>query len=188
MSERGTEPKESNAGSDLVLLGRILGAHGIRGEVKINSFTDPPDNIAAYGALSDGRGGRFVIEGLRPLKNMAVAARLAGIFDRNAAEALKGTDLYVARASLPAPDEDEWYYADLIGLTAVSPANDPIGEVVAVQNFGAGDLLEIRCPGEQETRLLPFTKDAVPVVDVKGGHVVVVLPEEEEAEDDDDRA
>jgi 16S rRNA processing protein RimM len=187
MSERGIEPKKKDTGSGLVLLGRIAGAHGVQGEVRINSFTDPPENIAAYGTLTDSAGRRLIIERLRPLKNNAVAARIAGISDRNAAETLKDAHLYVARASLPEPDEDEWYYADLIGLAAVSPANEPIGEVVAVQNFGAGDLLEIRCPDERETRLLPFTKDAVPVIDVKCGHVVVVLPEEEEAEDDDDR-
>jgi 16S rRNA processing protein RimM len=163
-----------------VLLGRVSGAQGLRGEVKINSFTSPPENIAAYGPLTDGEGRSFVIERLRSIKGIAVAAQLAGIGDRNAAEALKGVELYVERDKLPEADEDEWYYDDLIGLDAVSPEGKPIGEVVAVQNFGAGDLLEIRPVNARPTLLVPFTKAAVPVLDMKARRVVVDLAEEED--------
>jgi 16S rRNA processing protein RimM len=92
-------------------------------------------------------------------------------------------ELYVARSNLPEPDEDEWYYSDLVGLAAVNGDGDTVGEVVAVQDFGAGDLLEIRQPGERHTLLLPFTRASVPVVDVKAGRVVIVPPEEMENDD-----
>jgi 16S rRNA processing protein RimM len=168
----------------LVLLGRIAGAHGIRGEVRINSFTAAPEDIAAYGELTDGRGRVFVIERLRPVKGTAVAAQLQGVRDRTAAEALHGTELFVERAKLPEPDEDEWYYEDLIGLEAVTGEGELAGRVLAVQNFGAGDLLEIRrAEGEpRESLFVPFTKAAVPVVDVKGGRVVIVPPQETDDE------
>ena len=162
----------------LVLLGRIAGAHGIRGEVKITSFTAAPEDIAAHGPLTDGKGRHLTIEALRPLKGMSVSARIAGVRDRNAAEALKGAELFIERAKLPETDEDEWYYADLIGLEALTPEGERIGEIVAVQNFGAGDLLEIRGGGSGRTVLVPFTQAAVPLVDVKGGRVIVDEPED----------
>lgn len=170
---------DSPTGSDtLILFGRITGAHGIRGEVRINSFAAVPEDIAAYGPLSDGKSSTFVIEKLRVLRGMAVAAKLAGISDRNDAEALKGTELFVARSKLPETEEDEWYYDDLIGLAVVAPDDTPIGIVHAVQNFGAGDLLEIRIEGERKTLLVPFTKAFVPVVDIAGRRVVVDQAEE----------
>lgn len=171
-------PDDAKGKDDLVLLGRISGAHGIRGDVKITSFTAVPEDVASYGLLTDGKGRSFTIERLRPLKGMGVAAQLQGIADRNAAEALKGVELYVERSKLPEPDEEEWYYSDLVGLAAVNADGETVGEVVAVQDFGAGDLLEIRRPGERHTLLLPFTKASVPVVDVKAGRVVIVPPEE----------
>lgn len=112
---------DDRSGGEFVLLGRISGAQGIRGEVKIASFTAAPEDIAAYGSLTDGKGRRFVIERLRPLKGTAVAAQLAGVADRTAAESLTGVELYVERAKLPVPEEDEWYYTDLIGLKVFSP-------------------------------------------------------------------
>ena len=169
---------EGDSTGDLILLGRIAGAQGLRGEVKINSFTADPEDIAAYGPLADGKGRQFVIERVRHLKGGAVVASLAGVKDRSAAEALQGTELYVARDQLPQADEDEWYYEDLVGLKAVSPEGDAIGEVLSVQNFGAGDLLEIRLLEKRQSRFVPFTKTVVPLVDVKNGRVVVDLPEE----------
>lgn len=168
----------------LVLLGRIAGAHGIRGEVRINSFTAAPEDVAAYGELTDGRGRAFVIERLRPVKGTAVAAQLQGVRDRTAAEALHGTELFVERAKLPEPDEDEWYYEDLIGLEAVTGEGELAGRVLAVQNFGAGDLLEIRRTNARETLFVPFTKAAVPVVDVKGRRIVIQPPPETGDEED----
>ena len=169
---------DGDGADDRILLGRIAGAQGLRGEVKINSFTADPENIAAYGPLTDGKGRQFAIDRVRHLKGGAVVAVLAGIKDRAAAEALQGTELYVARDRLPEADEDEWYYEDLVGLRAVSPQGDEIGEVLSVQNFGAGDLLEIRPADARQSRFVPFTKAAVPIVDVKNGRIVVDPPEE----------
>ena len=163
---------------NLVLLGRIAGAQGLRGEVKINSFTADPEDIAAYGPLTDSKGRQFVIEHVRHLKGGAVVASIIGVKDRGGAEALRGAELYVTRDQLPQADEDEWYYEDLVGLNAVSPEGEAVGEVLSVQNFGAGDLLEIRQPDKRQSRFVPFTRDVVPVVDVKNGRVVVDLPEE----------
>jgi 16S rRNA processing protein RimM len=180
MKKRQTEPESEGVAAEFVLLGRIAGAHGVKGEVKINSFTEVPEDIAAYGPLIDGKGRSFIIERLHPLKGMTVAAAFAGIADRTAAETLKGVELYVERARLPEPDEDEWYYADLIGLAAISPGGETLGEVIAVQNFGAGDLLEIRPAAGGRTLLVPFVKAAVPVVDMKARRVVVNMPEDED--------
>jgi 16S rRNA processing protein RimM len=185
MSEDGPSSREAALAAK-VLLGRISGAHGIRGEVKVTSFTAPPENIAGYGSLTDASGRRFEIARFRVIKDASLAVLFHGVADRNAAEALKGTELYVDRTQLPEPDEDEWYYRDLIGLTAWTEAGEIAGEVVALQEFGAGDLIEIRPPDRKPTLLLPFTKAAVPVVDVKAGRIVVVLPEE--IDDDGDAA
>ena len=171
---------EGDKAGDRILLGRIAGAQGLRGEVKINSFTADPEAIAAYGPLTGADGRQFVIERVRHLKGGTVVALLAGVKDRGAAEALQGTELYVARGQLPQADEDEWYYEDLVGLKAVSPEGDAIGEVLSVQNFGAGDLLEIRQPDKRQSRFVPFTRAVVPVVDVKNARIVVVPPEEED--------
>ena len=169
---------DGDKAGDRILLGRIAGAQGLRGEVKINSFTDNPEDVAAYGPLCDGKGRQFIIERVRHLKGGAVVAMLAGVKDRGWAEALQGTELYVARDQLPQADEDEWYYQDLVGLSAVSPEGDPVGEVLSVQNFGAGDLLEIRQPDKRQSRFVPFTRAVVPEVDVKNARIVIDLPKE----------
>src|SRR5690242_3978196 len=130
-----------------ILLGRIAGAHGVRGEVLIHAFTDPPENVAAYGPLVDEAGARtFRIDRARAA-GKGVVARLRGVTDRTAAEALKGTSLYVDRAQLPAAGEGEFYHADLIGLTAVDRDGKQVGKIVAVVNYGAGDLVEVRLEG-----------------------------------------
>lgn len=181
------DQSDANVPTDFVLLGRIAGAQGLKGEVKVNSFTAAPEDIAAYGPLSDGKGQAFVIESLRLLKGMAVAVQFEGVRDRTAAEGLKGTELYAERAKLPEPEEDEWYYADLIGLAAMSPEGEEIGKITAVQNFGAGDLLEIKPADGRQSLFVPFTKAAVPVVDVKAGRVVVHPPQEIEGEPGNDQ-
>lgn len=159
-----------------ILLGRIAGAHGIRGEVLIHTFTAAPEDIAAYGRLSDKSGARsFEIASLRATAK-GVVARLKGVADRTAAQALKGAELYVPRERLPAAAEGEFYHADLIGLTAVDPDGRTIGEIVAVQNYGAGDLLEIRLAGSGRSELVPFADPFVPEVDVAARRAVVVLP------------
>lgn len=166
-----------------VLLGRILGPHGVRGEVVIRTFTAAPESIAAYGSLCDETGARAVtIESVRATAKGTIA-RLAGVSDRNAAEALKGLDLYVPRDRLPPAGEEEFYLADLIGLAVVDPAGSGIGEIVAAHNFGAGDLIEIKLIGSARTEFVPFNDACVPEIDIAGGRVVVVIPPATEADE-----
>ena len=166
-----------------VVLGVITGAHGIRGEVRLKSFTGDPEAITAYGPLATSHGETVQISALKPAKSGFIA-RLAGITDRNAAEALAGTELRLARAKLPPSGEGEFYHADLLGLTAEMADGTPYGEIVAIHDFGAGDLLEIRRAGTGKTELIPFTQTCVPVVDIENRRVVVAPPEamEDEAE------
>ncbi|GLK68949.1 ribosome maturation factor RimM [Hansschlegelia plantiphila] len=163
----------------LVQIGVIGAAHGVRGELRVKSFTGEPAALARYGELSDPSGGRsFAVESFRPLKDDMLVVRFRGIATREAAEALTGTGLFLPREALPdSGDEDEFYHADLIGLRVESPDGTPLGEVVALQNFGADDLMEIRLADERRTVYLPFTKAVVPVVDVAGGRVVVDPPD-----------
>lgn len=159
-----------------ILVGHVGAAHGIRGEVRVKSFTDPMDALADYGPLDAGDGLRLTIERMRDQGTMLVV-KFREIADRTAAEKLNGRDLFVDRSVLPElGDEETFYHADLIGLDAVDTAGDLWGHVVAVPNFGAGDLLEIR-PVDGATFLLPFTRACVPVVDVKAGRVVIDPPE-----------
>lgn len=172
--------KTGSPRGDLVLLGRIKAAQGLRGEVRVVSFTELPENIAAYGPLTDGRGRAFTIENLRVIKENVLAASLSGVSSRDAAEALKGTELFVEKSRLPETAEDEWYHEDLVGLRAEDEAGVVIGEVVAVHNHGAGDLLEIRLSDSRRTILVPFSQQAVPTVDIARRRVVVVPPVFEE--------
>lgn len=160
-----------------VCLGRISGAHGIKGEVRIKPFSERPEDVGAYGPLSDEAGTRrFEVLSVRPVKG-AVVARLDGVADRDQAEALKGVQLYVDRGRLPDQEEDVWYHADLIGLSAFDGNGAGVGTIVAVQNYGAGDLLEIRPADGGPTVLVPFTSDIVPEVDVAGGRIRIDPPE-----------
>ena len=174
-----------------LLMGRIGAPHGIKGEVRIQSFTDDPLALSGYGELSTNRPGLTVtIEAARTTTNVLIA-RLKGITDRTAAEKLNGVELYVDRAKLPEiADEDDFYLADLIGLDARLADGTSLGRVLAVPNYGAGDILEIGGPG-LETRLIPFTRAAVPQVHVAQGYVVVDPPIEVEGDvgaDDEERA
>ena len=180
MNKRAGKPAGRAGREELVLLGRIKAAQGLGGEVRITSFTESPQNIAAYGPLIDKQGRIFTIEALRVIKGSVLAARLAGVGDRSSAEALKGVELYVEKSRLPDAEDDEWYHDDLLGLRAEAQDGTEIGEVVAVQNYGAGDILEIRLTGSRDTALVPFTEQAVPKVDVKAGRIVVILPEFED--------
>ena len=163
-----------------LLLATVGAPHGVRGEVRLKVFAVDPASLRAYGPLADDSGRRFELERVRPGKEVAIA-KFRGVDDRNAAEALNGISLTVERDRLPAPDEDEFYHADLIGLAAVDQAGEALGTVVAVQNFGAGDLLEI-APPRGPTTLVAFTKAAVPAVDIAGGRIIVVPPAETEDE------
>jgi 16S rRNA processing protein RimM len=162
---------------DRVLVGEIGRPQGLKGEVRLRSFTADPGAIADYGPLEDESGARlFEIESLR-VTPKALSAWIKGVTSRDAAEALTGTKLYVPRSRLPAREEDEWYHTDLVGLAAVDGEGVPIGTVIAVYNFGAGDLLEIGPASGGATVLLPFTRDTVPEVDVEGGWLRVAPPE-----------
>ena len=166
-----------------VLLGRIAGAHGIRGEVLIKTFTQAPEDIGAYGPLSDAEGKRtFVVNSTR-VTQKGVVTRLTGVDDRDTAEALRGVELYVDRERLAETGEDEFYHADLVGLSAMTPSGETLGTIIAVHDFGAGDLLEIRLTGAGKTELIPFTDDVVPEVDIAAGRAVVVMPGVDEEEE-----
>ena len=171
------------AEDERLCVGVIAGAHGVRGLVKIKSFTDDPANLTAYGPLTDESGARRYQVAVTGRAKGVLLARIEGVGDRDAARALSGARLYVARAALPEPEDEEYYHADLIGLAVEDRAGAPLGRVAAVQNFGAGDILEIERP-DQGTLLVPFTKAAVPLVDPAGGRVVVEPPEETEAQFD----
>ena len=164
-----------------ICIARIGAAHGVRGAVKLWSFTEHPLAVADYGPLSTKDGSRqFAIADLRMAKDHLVAT-FKGITTRDEAERLNGVELYVSRAQLPEPEDGEYYHADLIGLAALTMAGEPLGKVVAVHNFGAGDLIEI-APAQGATLLLPFTNAVVPTVDLENGRVLIDLPEEIEDE------
>jgi 16S rRNA processing protein RimM len=165
-------------GETRVCLGVITGAHGVRGLVRVKSFAETPEDVAAYGPLSDEEGARAFTLTLTGRSKGALLARIEGVDDRDRAQALKGTRLYAPRAALPPPAEPETYYhADLLGLAVEDRAGRSLGRVAAVHNFGAGDILELDGGG---ARLVPFTRRAVPVVDLEGGRLVVDPPDEVE--------
>jgi len=169
----------AEAAAERVVIARIGAAHGIKGEVRVKAFTGTPADIASYGALESDDGRRFEVETFRPAAGGSpdmLVVRFRGIADRNQAEALNGIELSVPRERLPEAGPDEFYHADLIGLAAVTADGTALGTVIAVPNYGAGDLLEI-VPKRGESILVPFTRTVVPEVDVAGGRVVVDPPE-----------
>jgi len=156
-----------------ICVARLGAAHGVRGEVKLWSFTADPAAVAAYGPFETADGRVVEIEALRPAREFFVA-RLKGVADRTAAELLRNAELFVPRERLPAPeDSDEFYHADLIGLAVVDASGAALGRVVALHNFGAGDIVEVRRAEGRDTVMLPFTEAAVPEIDVVGGRIVV---------------
>lgn len=165
-----------------ICVARIGAAHGVRGAVKLWTFTEDPLAVKRYGPLMTKDGVRqFEVTSAREAKGHLVAT-LKGVATREDAERLNGTELYVARDKLPATDDDEYYHADLIGLTAVDAENDSLGRVIAIHNFGAGDIIEI-APPHGPTILLPFNNAVVPSVDLAAGRVVIELPAEIEGDD-----
>jgi 16S rRNA processing protein RimM len=160
-----------------ICVARIGAAHGVRGAVKLWTFTEDPLAVKRYGPLQTKDGARqFEVTHVRQAKDHLVAT-FKDVATRDEAEKLNGIELYVARDKLPATDEGEYYHADLIGLAAVTAANEPLGRVIAIHNFGAGDIIEI-APPHGATMLLPFTDAVVPTVDLAGGRVVIELPDE----------
>lgn len=163
--------------SDTVCLGAIAGAFGVRGEVRLKSFTAVPEDIAAYGPLVSEEGRYSFQVTLTGQTSGALTARLSGISTKEQADSLRGVRLHVPRARLPALPEDEFYHADLIGLEVFDTGGASLGRVKAVLNHGASDLLEIHGPGLTATVLLPFTREAVPTVDLASGRIVADPPE-----------
>ena len=163
--------------SDKICVGAIAGAFGVRGEVRLKSFTSVPEDIANYAPLETEDGSqRYSVEITRQIKN-GLAARLSGVTNKEAADALRGTQLFVPRDRLPSLPDDEFYHADLIGLQVTDTGGAPLGKVLAIHNNGADDLLELSAPGQKQTVLLPFTKAIVPTVDLAQGRIVADPPE-----------
>ena len=168
-------------------MGRFGAPHGVRGELRLQSFTGDPLAIADYGPLTDKSGKKtFTLLNLRPQGKDMLVVRLKDVDDRDGAQALNGVELYLAREKLPAPDPEEFYLADLEGLRAETAAGKPIGRVVALRNFGAGDILEIAPASGGDTLMYPFTKAVAPIIDLAGGRIVVEPPTETEGENKND--
>ena len=161
-----------------VCLGRAIGARGLKGEVRIKTFTEDPLAIGAYGPLQDeARTRQFEISNVQTAKD-GVVARLKGVSTREQADALKGVEFYVDRDRLPDVEDDStFYFEDLIGLVAINENGSALGQVVAVQNFGAGDLLEVRPATGGATVLVPFTREIVPDIDKEAGWLLMLAPE-----------
>ena len=165
-----------------ICVARIGAAHGVRGAVKLWTFTEDPLAVTRYGPLATKDGARrFEVTSAREAKGYLVAT-LKGVATREEAERLNGVELFVAREKLPVASENEYYHADLIGLAAVTASDEPLGRVVAIHNFGAGDIIEI-APPQGATMLLPFSNAVVPTVDLASGRVVIELPGEIEDEE-----
>lgn len=163
--------------AERLLIGTIGAAHGVRGLVRVKSFTEEPDDLTAYGAPTDRSGKPVRLEIVGEAKGQLLA-RIEGVADRNAAEAWRGVDLFIERTALPAPEEeDDFYHADLLGLPVEDLSGAPLGAVRAIHDFGAGDVLELTTP-DGDVRWLPFTKEAVPTVDLAAGKLIADPPAE----------
>ncbi len=169
-----------------ICLGAFAGAHGVKGAVQIKSFTETPEAVGAYGPVETEDGARvFTLTVVRPLKSGLVLATAPEIASREDAQALKGMRIYVDRHSLPDPEPEAFYHEDLIGLDAIDEAGKPMGRIKAVYNFGAGDLLELEAiPGIKGLRLVPFTKEAAPNVDLTAGRVTIMRAALEAGDED----
>ncbi|MDF3855791.1 ribosome maturation factor RimM [Paracoccus sp. P2] len=166
--------------TERVCVGAIAGAFGVRGEVRLKSFTSQPNDIAAYAPLYTEDGSRsFTVRLTRPVTG-GLGARLSGVETREQAEALKGVTLWADRDKLPALPDDEFYHADLIGLSVHDTGGALLGKVRAIYDHGAGDILEIHGPGRRRVLLLPFTRAFVPTVDLAAGRIVADPPDEQE--------
>jgi 16S rRNA processing protein RimM len=162
--------------SDLLLMAEIAGAQGVKGAVKLKTFGDDPGALVDYPPLTDTKSGRtYQIDTIAPHGNIWIAT-IEGIADRTAAEKLFGTKLYLSKAELPKiKKKDTYYHADLIGLSAVKKDGEALGTIIAVANFGAGDLIEVK-PPKGQSFYVPFTKAAVPDVDLEKKTVTIDPP------------
>ena len=168
----------------LIPLGIFGAPHGVKGQLRVKSYTQDPIAIGHYGPLTDRTGARsFALTGLRPLKHDLIVAGVVGVTSRDAAQRLNGVELFVRREQLPPPEEDAYYHDDLIGLQAVTGEGASLGRVVGLSNFGAGDILEIARAEGEDTFYLPFTKAVAVEVDFSRGRIVIVPPGEIDGEE-----
>jgi 16S rRNA processing protein RimM len=151
----------------------IVGVKGLRGEVRVKSFTEEPGDVAAYGALTASDGRTITMSVVNVLADVVIA-KVDGVTDRSGADALRGLELFVDRAVLPETEGDTYYHADLIGLVVETTEGERVGKVSAFHNFGGGDVMEVMAEGRSDTGFLPFTAEVIAVVDVAGGKVVIV--------------
>ena len=165
-----------------VLLAAVIGAVGLKGEVRAKLFTATPDALPRYKSLHTASGRKLVITAFRSPKEGEAVIAFEGVRDRDAAEALKGAELYVDRTTLPETGEDEFYHADLIGLEARDGEGRVLGKVAALHNFGASDVIELIRPDGDSVHLA-FTKETVPVINIEAGYIVVAVPEDDEDND-----
>jgi 16S rRNA processing protein RimM len=163
--------------ADLVCIAAVATAHGVRGALRLRSFTEDPENVAAYGPVYDAKGRRLFRLTVIGRARGDVVVEAEGVGDRNRAEALRGVLLHVPRAALPEPEPDEFYHADLIGLRVEDRAGRAIGRLKAVLNYGAGDVIEIEAD-DGRVLDLPFTREVVPIVEPGRGRIVVEPPAE----------
>ena len=190
---RGTDDKTGGSGQagrgPFVVVGQFAGAHGVKAEFKLRSFTEEPRDVAAYGPLRAEDGRTLTATLVRETKPGLFVARAPEIRTREDCDAWAGEKLSVPRSALPPPDEDEFYLEDLVGLDASTPTGDPAGRVKAVVNHGAGDLIELTgVPGRAGVLIVPFTREDVPGVNLAGGTLTVVLPEEDDGPPEGDGA
>jgi 16S rRNA processing protein RimM len=163
-----------------ILLAAVIGPHGLKGEVRAKLFTSAAENLGVYGALHTRDGRVLNVAAARDIKGDEAIVAFKGIADRDGAESLKGAELFVSRGSLPALDDTEFYHADLIGLSVYDAEDRLLGSVAAIHNYGAGDVIEI-ARDDGDSVLLAFTRENVPVIDLKGRRIVIAVPEEVEA-------
>jgi 16S rRNA processing protein RimM len=177
-----------NSKTNKIFVGQIGAAHGIKGQVRIATHTQDPEAIGSYGPLDTDRPGLTITLTKVRLQKNVVIAHIKGVTDRTAAEQLNGVSLFIDRGKLPEPeDEDDFYHADLLGLEARLESGVVIGNVSAIPNFGAGDLIEIRDPQSGDTYLYPFTKAVVPTIRIAEGYLIIVVPlDAEEGEEEPD--
>ena len=181
MGEQNGDNSSKRVASKRIVLGVITNAHGIKGDVTIKPFGQDPNSLIDYGPLTDKSGKQtFTILSLRHSKKDLYVARIKELTNRNMAETVKSTDLYIELSKLPEPEEDEFYYHDLVGLEAKLSSGEIFGTVKAIENFGAGDILEILPQNSQKTVYFSFTKEIIPVVNVKEGYITIEPPVEDD--------
>ena len=170
-----------------VCIGKIVAAHGIRGEVKMQSFTASPSDLDKLGAVENKDADKVFCLKVMGVTSSNVRVKIKGVDDRNTAEALIGTEFYIDRAKLPELGEDEYYHFDLVGLkVCLQTKNKVIGTVSGFSNFGAGEIIELKLNGQRETEMLPFTKEYVPEINIDGGYIIVSSATMNFAEDDEE--